>query len=199
MAKKTGTKKAGGKKAPKTVKAAPAVEPAVDVLAVVGGWNQKKSGPWQKYVKKNHIRLNQTGVTVNVADGNEAAIKSIDKANAAFAESSTRWEADERYGRQHYNKFGFMHRDGLTRLTDDAIMLLMVQAGEEMAQRAMFKGSTGIAPTKRINPALAQSFIKAFVAWLPQRPEAIKTSRKAQAYAAVTEDGEKTLQPVAAS
>lgn len=181
---KSSTKSRSGSKPRRARKAqTPKARPEVNAREVFRGF---KTGNYQAYVKKNHIRLNQTGVNL-VLDGNQTqAIDSIDALNAAFAQSSGRWEADERYGRQHYNRYGFMHRDGLTRLDDEALGMLMSQAGEELAQRASMAGTD--ATGRKIDPAVASRIIEVITAWLPKRPAAIKANKRAQAYAIAEAD-----------
>jgi hypothetical protein len=188
-----GSSKPASKKAAKSGKAktkAVVAAPEVNPKEVFGSY---KSGDYSAFCKKNHIRLNQTGITLPADESGDAFGKAVNKSNAAFAEASTRWEANEQYGRQHYNKYGFMHRDGLTRLNDEALALLMAQAGEELAQRAAFSG--GAVENKKINPATALNHINGLSAWLKGRPAEIKGSRKAAAYELVKSDtGGKVLE-----
>lgn len=186
-------KPAKASKPAKAPKAAPA-KPEVNAREVFTAY---KNGPYQKYVKAKHIRLNQTGLSLPTDETGDKFGAAVNKVNAAFAESSTRWEADEQYGRQHFNKYGFMHRDGLTRLNDEALSLLIAQAGEELAQRAAFTGT--VVDNKRINPATAANHVKGLSVWLAGRPAEIKESRKAAAYklvASETEGGVPTLEVV---
>jgi len=148
---------------------------------------------YSAFCKANHIRLNQTGRTIDTKGDESKQFKSLDQAVSAFAESSTRWEANEQYGRQHYNKDGFMHRDGLTRLPDESLALLMAQAAEELAQRAAFAGTD--ASNKKVDPELAAALLKTICNWGLQRPTVIFNNKRSQAYAqAESEIGGKVLE-----
>lgn len=194
--KKTAKSSKTDKPAKKGRKASGKVEVAVvNPREVFDSFNprNRKFENYSAFCKANHIRLNQTGHHI-VTEGDETKqIKSIDAANAAFAESSTRWVANEQYGRQHYNKDGFMHRDGLTRLPDESLSFLMAQAGEELAQRAAFKNSD--ASNKKIDPVRAAALLKATCNWGLQRAKTIADNKRAQAYAVVeAEIGGKVLE-----
>lgn len=174
-------------------KAAGTTRPEVNPFECFKGYSR---GNYSEYCKKKGIRLNQTGIHLPTDDAGEAFARAVNRSNSAFAEASTRWEANEQYGRQHYNRFGFMHRDGLTRLDDEALAFLISQAGEELAQRAVHSGTD--VENKRINPAVAANFVQGLSAWLANRPAEIKASRKAQAYALVeSETGGKVLETTA--
>lgn len=150
---------------------------------------------YSAFCKANHIRLNQTGRSI-VTEGDVAKqFKSLDQAVSAFAESSTRWEANEQYGRQHYNKDGFMHRDGLTRLPDESLGHLMAQAAEELAQRAAFKGTEVV--NKKINPDTAAALLRTICNWGLQRPASVANSKRLQAYAEVAAETGIKLETIA--
>lgn len=191
-ARKTATRKPA-KTARKSTKAAKAVAtPEVDVRAAFTGFSGK--GDYSKYCKGKHIRLNATGVELPTDGTQESFDKAANSHLRSFTEASTRWQASAAYGMQHYNREGFMHRDGLTRLDDDSLAMLVLQAGDELAQRAAFQGT--VKGTEKRNPETAANFIVGLSSWLKGRPAAVKEDRKQQAYTALKSDiesgGEKT-------
>jgi hypothetical protein len=166
----------------------------IPIAPLVAAFNPDGRTTWQDYTKKNQMKLNQTGISIETDGDQEEASKSINAHNAAFAVLSTWWQADALYGRQHYNRYGFMHRDGLTRLSDDSLGNLAIEIGEELSQRAAFKGT--INSNKKVNPAKASAIIKAICGWLPKRAAAIADKKRAQAYALVeSEVGVSMLTP----
>lgn len=194
MAKKTATSRKGStKKASKPAKAPAARKAAAKPAPVEPNVRQifsefKGRGNYSDFCKKNGLNLNETGAPLPIDATGEAFCKAANRANSDFSEASTRWAASAAYGKQHYNAHGFMHRDGLTRLNDQALALLMLQAGEELAQRSAFLGQAEA--SKRVNPAAAANYVAGISTWLAQRPDEIKSSRKAKAYEIVKADME---------
>lgn len=181
-------------KTAKTKAAKPAKpEPKMTPRQAVQSFNANGRTPWQKFCKEQKkgdlgrtLGLNETGLSINIEGNQEDSIKSIDKINDEFARLSTFWEATAAYGRQHYNGDGFCHRDGLTRVGDESLGILVAQGIEELAQRTVFKGSK-VGSVKR-DPTVADKILKAVLAWAEQRPKAIKANRHEQAYKLATSE-----------
>lgn len=180
LAKVTTAKKRGSKVSKKVEDVK--VEDVVDAREAFDNFNPRNRTfeNYSGYCRANHIRLNQTGRDIIVEGDESKQFKLLNNHVLAFAEASTRWVANEQYGRQHYNKSGFMHRDGLTRLPDESLAMLMAQVGEELAQRAAFKGTE--ATNKRVNPDTAAAMLRSVCKWGLQRTSVIAENRRIQAY-----------------
>jgi hypothetical protein len=156
-------------------------------------FDPKSKVTWQEHCKAQKagplgrsLGLNETGLEINVNEDRETGVKSINRLNDAFKKLSSYWEATPAYGRQHYNADGFCHSDGLSRVNDQSVAILAVQALEELAQRTVFKGSG--AESRKIDPALADKLYKTILGWAGGRPAEIKGNRKEQAYKIIEAD-----------
>jgi len=101
-----------------------------------------------------------------------------------------RFSADEKYGRQHYNQDGFIHPDGVLRLSNESIALICTQAFEVLSQRAAQKGNKAF--TEQMGPGgdpiEAQKVIDGLRKFGMDRPTAIKADAKAGFYGSVMKD-----------
>lgn len=190
-------KNASGRKQ-KSQKPAPA-EPSMTPKQAFSAFNPKGRTPWQDYVRSpsvvkglgRRLGINETGLAINPNGNQGEVIASIDRHLGAFEDSSSRWEATAAYGRQHFNDDGFLHLTGLTRLDDDGLAKLAVQALEQICQRAAFAGQSaqvGNENRVKIDSKNAAALVDGIGVWLGQRVKAIAANKKAQAYKVVESD-----------
>ncbi len=172
-------------------------EPTMTTGQAFKDFNPKGRMSWQDYCKSSTVTkglgrrlgINETGTMIEPGSQKDV-IASIDRHNAAFEAASERWEATPAYGRQHYNDDGFLHRAGLTRLDDDALAKLVVQAGEELCQRAALSSAEATKRDGKVDTARCAALVEGIGVWLAQRPKAIAGNKKAQAYSVVKADAE---------
>lgn len=176
-------------KAPKAQKAA-APEAKMTPKQAFDGFNPKGRTPWQEYCKAQgpnigrRLGLNETGMAIDASGNQGQIISSIDKHIDGFNKASERWEATAEYGRQHFNDDGFLHRTCVTRLDDDALAKLVVQASEELCQRAAMAGSEATLGRK-IDTKQSAALVDGIQVWLGQRVESITANKREQAYKVV--------------
>ena len=123
----------------------------------------------------------------NSADAMKAAAAHVVE---FFGPVARKFSADEKYGRQHYNQDGFIHPDGVLRLSNESIALMILQGGEVLAQRASQKGNKAFAEQmgEGGDPAAAQKAIDMTRRFLNERPAEIKKDQKAGIYGSVMDD-----------
>lgn len=103
-------------------------------------FKQKAAAPEGKTPAKNNV-----GKPLNLSNKDSILPTLNEKIATYFDEVSDRFEAGKSYGMQHFNREGFLHPKGITRLPNEALLLLAAQAGEVLIQRAAQAGNRGFA------------------------------------------------------
>jgi len=168
------------------------------VRGIVSSFNPKAKGakgnwPQQRQLKAvreavgRNIRANETGFVIEFDDSMKANVQSVTNLVDGFAEQSNWWEATAKYGRQHYNESGFLHTDGLHRMTNQGLATLVAQAGEVLAQRSVHSGSEVV--NDAMDPTDAEKMVPVLVEFLSKRAGVLKRDKKRQALALLEADG----------
>ena len=129
-------------------------------------------------------RLDIAGTAASMA---ESCVK---HATEFFGTVARRFTADEKYGRQHYNQDGFIHPDGVLRLSNESLALAGTQILEVLSQRAAQTGNKAFAEQmgEGGDPAAAKKVIDGLRKFAADRPGQIKADAKAGIYGSVMKD-----------
>lgn len=107
-----------------------------------------------------------------------------------FTTVAKRFPANAGYGLQHYNQDGFIHPDGVLRLSNHSLALLSLQIGEVLSQRTAEKGNKAF--TEQMgeggDPAEAAKAISCIRRFLNERPSEIRSDAKQGIYRNVMKD-----------
>lgn len=132
------------------------------------------------------LDLNATGLLIG------ENVQSVTAFVDQFMVTSSYWEPDTGYGRQHYNDEGVMHNIGLQRLPSQGLGKLAAQALNELAHRASQVGDDEEEAKE------AQMIINSVCDFGIGRTQVIKEVKTAEAFKLVEASGEKILKPVLA-
>lgn len=136
---------------------------------------------------KNKNSTETRPILDNTAEAMEAANAHV---HEFFNVASQRFEASQAYGFQHYNQDGFLHADGVHRLSNLSLAMMALQIGEVLSQRSAQKGNKSFAEMmgEGGDPAAAQKAIDMIRKFLAERPALVKADSKKALYGAVLSD-----------
>jgi len=136
---------------------------------------------------KNKNATRSRVVADNSADGLASAFRFVKE---FFGPVAKKFKANAGYGLQHYNQDGFIHPDGVLRLSNQSLALMSLQISEVLSQRVAQKGNKAF--TEQMgeggDPAEAAKVIGHIRRFLNERPAAIKSDSNQGIYRGVMKD-----------
>lgn len=136
---------------------------------------------------KNKNATRSRVVADNSADGLASAFRFVKE---FFGPIAKKFKANAGYGLQHYNQDGFIHPDGVLRLSNQSLALMSLQIGEVLSQRVAQRGNKAF--TEQMgeggDPAEAAKVIGHIRRFLNDRPAAIKSDSNQGIYRGVMKD-----------
>ena len=156
----------------------------VNVTNTQGKRATRGKGDSPKYHENRRLtNKNVTDARINLADPSDSIDSATDHVTEFFGTVAARFSADEKYGRQHYNQDGFIHPDGVLRLSNESLVLMMLQAGETLSRRSAQKSDTDLGEGG--SPSEAQRAIKLVLRFLDERTKNIAATQAADTYRSV--------------
>lgn len=144
-----------------------------------------------KYYETRRAKNKNATKTRLILDNSAEA---IDAANSYveefYGEVSKSFKATAGYGFQHFNQDGVAHGDGFSRLSNESLGIILLQAGEILAQRAAQSGNKAFAEQmgEGGDPAIAKKTIDLARRFLNERPTTIRKQQESNIRANMYKD-----------
>lgn len=144
-----------------------------------------------KYLDSRRAKNKNAARTRVVADNSTSGFASAVRfVKEFFGPIANSFKANAGYGLQHFNQDGFIHPDGVLRLSNHSLALMGLQIAEVLSQRAAEKGNKAF--TEQMgeggDPADAAKTIGHLRRFLNDRPAAIKADAREGIYRGVIKD-----------